>query len=84
MTVQTMLIMVLLVTMNSGFGFYIYLRFGPKKLFMIPLPDEEYKKYNERLAPIGKLNSYGRKLTFYALVTIVVSLLILTELFRAL
>lgn len=84
MTFQAMLIMALLITMNTAFGFYVYMRFGPKKLMMVVLPDSEYRVFEERLPPLSKLNPHGRKLALYGCLTIAVSLLILSELFRTL
>ena len=84
MTVQTVMIMTLLLTMNSAFGLYIYIRFGPKRLFMIEMSEEQCRRYKESLPPISKLNGYGRKLVLFTCLTVIISLLLLFELFRAL
>lgn len=84
MTAETVMIMLLLLTMNSAFGLYIYIRFGPKQLFMIELPEEEQRRYKERLPPLSKLNGYGRKLFLFSGLTVAISLLLLSELFSAL
>lgn len=84
MTAETAMIMLLLVTMNSAFGLYIYIRFGPKKLFMIELPEEQYRRYKESLPPLSKLNGYGRRLLLFTCLTVTASLLLLSELFSAL
>jgi len=78
------MILLLLMFMNSSCGFYIYLRFGPKKIIMIKVSEEKYKQYEESLPPIVLLNSFGRKLALLAFACVALSALILSELLLAL
>ncbi len=81
---DTIMILALLMFINSAGGFYIYLRFGPKKLVMVAMSKEAYDNYFELLPPIGLLNSFGKKLALLACACIVISLLLFSELLLAL
>lgn len=80
MTIQTLMIMALLFFMNAAFGLYTYMRFGPKQKMMQATSQQEYDRYDESLPPITRLNAYGRTLALIACLTVVVSLLLLSEL----
>lgn len=81
---DTIMILTLLLFINGAGGFYIYLRFGPRKLVMVSMSKEEYDNYHEALPPIALLNSFGRKLALLACASIVISLWLLSELILAL
>ncbi|MDQ6997213.1 MAG: hypothetical protein Q9M17_00685 [Mariprofundus sp.] len=73
----------LLFFINSAGGFYIYLRFAPKKWVMVHMSAEEYNSYHERLPPITLLSNFGRKLALLACVCIAISLLLFSKLLLA-
>jgi len=80
---DTIMILALLLFINSAGGFYIYLRFGPRKLVMVHMSKEEHNRYHERLPPITLLSSFGRKLALLACVSIAISLLLFSNLLLA-
>ncbi|PJA31363.1 MAG: hypothetical protein CO187_09800 [Zetaproteobacteria bacterium CG_4_9_14_3_um_filter_53_7] len=75
------MIMTLLLCMNATFGFYIYIRFSPRKMILIAMPESEYERYKESIPPLSKLNPYGWKLAIGMGSTIAGCLLLLIKLF---
>jgi len=78
---DTFMILALLMFINCAGGFYIYLRFGPRKLVMIAMPKEKYDEYFESLPPIALLNKFGKRLLSLACASIAIALFLLSKLF---
>jgi len=81
---DTFMILVLLMFINSAGGFYIYLRFGPRKLIMATASEDKHDEYFESIPPVALLSSFGKKLVLLACTAVGIALLLLSKLLFAL